>query len=95
MVPLNFGGMVNRQKNNFKYFQPKVKLKTEGLKKVLFNLKRNKEDLDQNLERLEPVYYTHIRAHEPTEHFVCPCLLVKYNKLHPYTHLYQRDTTSS
>jgi hypothetical protein len=53
MVPLNFEGMEIRQKNNCKYFQPKVKLKTEGLKKVLFNLKRDKEDLDQNLERLE------------------------------------------
>ena len=70
MVPIDFEGMEIRQKNNSKHFQPKVKLKTEGLKKVLFNLKRDKEDLDTNLERLELIsnfgetYLKHSSTHD-------------------------------
>ena len=50
MVPIEFDNMQIRQKNSSKYFQPRIKLKTANLKKVLFNLKREKEDLDKNLE---------------------------------------------
>ena len=50
MIPMEFDNMEINQKNSSKYFQPRIKLKTATLKKVLFNLKREKEELDQNLE---------------------------------------------
>lgn len=50
MEPVDFENMTIKQKNNSAHFNPKFKLKTDTLKKVLFRLKREKEELDQNLE---------------------------------------------
>ena len=55
MEPRNFEKMVVRQKNSSRYFRPRVKLRTEALHKVLYKLKKEKQDLDQSLERLEMV----------------------------------------
>lgn len=50
MEPIDFENMVIKQRNTSAHFKPKFKLKTDTLKKVLFRLKREKEELDQNLE---------------------------------------------
>ena len=50
MEPVDFENMTIKQKNNSAHFNPKFKLKTDTLKKVLFRLKKEKEELDQNLE---------------------------------------------
>lgn len=50
MEPVDFENMTIKQRNNSAAFNPKFKLKTDTLKKVLFRLKKEKEELDQNLE---------------------------------------------
>lgn len=50
MEPVDFENMKIKQSNNSAHFKPKFKLKTDNLKKVLFRLKKEKEELDQNLE---------------------------------------------
>lgn len=50
MEPLDFEHMKIKQKNTSKHFKPRFKLKTDNLKKVLFRLKAEKEDLDTKLE---------------------------------------------
>jgi hypothetical protein len=50
MDPVDFEQMIIQQKNSSSAFRPKVKLKTDSLRKVLYRLKHEKEDLDQKLE---------------------------------------------
>ena len=50
MEPVDFERMNILQRNNSAHFKPKFKLKTDTIKKVLFRLKREKEELDMNLE---------------------------------------------
>lgn len=50
MEPVDFENMRVKQRNNSSVFNPKFKLKTDTLKKVLYRLKKEKEDLDMNLE---------------------------------------------
>lgn len=50
MEPIDFERMTIKQRNDSAHFRPKFKLKTETLKKVLFRLKKEKEELDQNIE---------------------------------------------
>jgi hypothetical protein len=50
MEPVDFENMKIKQRNNSSVFNPKFKLKTDTLKKVLFRLKKEKEELDMNLE---------------------------------------------
>lgn len=47
--------MTIRQKNDSKYFQPRIKLRTDGLNKVLFKLKKEKARLDNSIEKLEMI----------------------------------------
>lgn len=53
LEPKNFNRMVIKQKNTSKYFEPRVKLNTSGLNKVLFKLKKEKAKLDNSIEKLE------------------------------------------
>lgn len=46
----DFERMVQQQDMRTKGFRPKFKLKTNNLKKVLYNLKREKEFMDKHLE---------------------------------------------
>ena len=50
MEPRDFERMNILQRNDSKHFNPKFKLKTDTLKKVLYRLKKEKEDIDKNLE---------------------------------------------
>lgn len=45
-----FERLVQQQDMRTRGFRPKFKLKTNNLKKVLYNLKREKEQMDKNLE---------------------------------------------
>ena len=65
MEPVNFEKMVVKQKNSSRYFQPRVKLRTDALHKVLYKLKKEKQNLDNSIERLEMISNfgeTHLRT---------------------------------
>ena len=45
--------MTIQQKNDSRHFRPRIKLRTDGLNKVLFKLKKEKARLDNSIENLE------------------------------------------
>ena len=81
-----------------KYIDKYLKTKTDMKKIIfigfltLFTISCNteKQDLKSNdniqlidlIERVEPVSYTHLRAHETPEHLVCRLLLEKKKYIH-------------